>query len=77
MRGVTVAHSILYNFHFIWRIYMLEMYDKYDDYDFYDYDDYCYECSGYGDNYYVDEYGDFICACDNCLYNRFYDLDEW
>lgn len=53
---------------------MLEMYD---DYDTYDYDDYCYECSGYGDNYYVDEYGNFICACDNCLYNRFYDLDEW
>ena len=74
MRGVTVAHSILYNFHFIWRIYMLEMYD---DYDSYDYDDYCYECSGYGDNYYVDEYGDFICACDNCPYNKFYDLDEW
>ena len=56
---------------------MLEMYDKNDDYDILDDDDYCYECSGHGDNYYVDEYGNFICACDNCPYNRFYDLDEW
>lgn len=31
--------------------------------------DYCYECTGYGDDYYVDEYGNWICACDDCLYN--------
>ena len=53
---------------------MLEMYD---DYDTYDDDDCCCECSMYGDNYYVDEYGNFICACDNCPFNKFYDLDEW
>ena len=32
----------------------------------YDYDDICYECKGYGDDYYVDENGDLICACIEC-----------
>lgn len=29
--------------------------------------DYCYECGGYGDNYYLDEDGELICRL-------FYDL---
>ena len=30
----------------------------------------CYECTGYGDDYYYDEKsGDFVCACDDCPYN--------
>ena len=42
-----------------------------DDEDYYkdSYDDKCYECTGYGDNYYEDENGNLICACDNCPYN--------
>lgn len=45
------------------------MTDEWDDYDV------CYECTGYGDDYYWD--GDnLVCACDNCPYNgRDYDDD--
>ena len=32
----------------------------------YDYDDICYECKGYGDDYYVDGEGELICACNEC-----------
>ncbi len=39
-----------------------------DDYSWLD-DDYCYECTGYGDDYYTDENGELICACDTCPYN--------
>ena len=27
--------------------------------------EYCYECRGYGDDYYVDD-GHMVCACDTC-----------
>lgn len=30
------------------------------------YDDICYECTGYGDDYYIDEDGDLVCACSTC-----------
>lgn len=33
-----------------------------DDFDY----DYCYECKGYGDNYYINYYGEEVCACDDC-----------
>lgn len=40
-------------------------------------DDRCYECTGYGDNYYEDpETGELISACDNCPYNDLIDSDE-
>ena len=32
-------------------------------------DDYCYECCGYGDNYYVDENGDLVSNCHDCPHN--------
>ena len=32
---------------------------------FYDYD-WCYECQGYGDDYYFDENGELVSACDDC-----------
>ena len=33
-------------------------------------DDYCYECTGYGDDYYYDEEThDLVCACYDCPYN--------
>ncbi len=31
--------------------------------------DHCYECTGYGDDYYEDENGELVCACDDCPYN--------
>lgn len=34
-----------------------------------DYSDICYECTGYGDDYYTDENGNMISACDSCPYN--------
>ena len=38
-------------------------------------DDYdrCYECSAYGDDYYFDDNGDLVCACDECWYNEYRD----
>ena len=44
-----------------------------------DWDDYlrdrCYECQGYGDDYYIDEDGELVCACDDCSFNGRYDDD--
>lgn len=34
-----------------------------------DYDDYCYECGGYGDDYYMDENGELVCQCPECAMN--------
>ena len=31
--------------------------------------DYCYECNGYGDDYYVDEDGELVCRCPECPMN--------
>lgn len=44
----------------------------------YDYDDWdiCYECQGYGDDYYINEDGELECACDDCPFNDF-DSDPW
>ena len=34
-----------------------------------EYDDRCYECTGYGDDYYYDEdRGEWVSACDDCIY---------
>ena len=41
-----------------------------------DYDDRCYECTGYGDDYYFDEEkGEYVKACDECSYNGDDDTD--
>ena len=32
-----------------------------DDFDY----DYCCECRGYGDDYYINYYGEEVCACDD------------
>ena len=41
-------------------------------------DDYCYECSGYGDDYYVDDDdGELVCRCPECSMNPYNnDWDE-
>ena len=31
--------------------------------------DSCYECSGYGDDWYLDENGELVHACDDCPLN--------
>ena len=33
--------------------------------------DYCYECTGLGDDYYIDEHGDLVCYCPDCPFNPF------
>ena len=45
------------------------------------YDDYdrCYECSAYGDDYYIDDNGELVCYCPECqglFDDEWYD-DEW
>ena len=38
--------------------------------------DRCYECTGYGDDWYTDpETGEQVRACDECPYNG--DVEEW
>ena len=32
-------------------------------------DDKCYECRGYGDDYYIDEDGELQSACSDCVFN--------
>ena len=36
----------------------------------------CYECTGYGDDYYFDEDGDLVSACSECWVNKFDMEDE-
>ena len=37
--------------------------------------EYCYECSGYGDNYSIDEDGELVCNCDTCSMAQFIEED--
>lgn len=41
----------------------------------YDYEenpyDYCYECGGYGDDYYMDEDEELVCRCLECPMNPY------
>lgn len=39
-------------------------------------DDYCYECTGYGDDYYIDDDGEMVRACDTCPHNHRNQGDE-
>lgn len=47
-----------------------KMVDEMNDFDDY-YEDHCYECTGYGDDYYVDDDGELVCACDECCFNEY------
>ena len=31
--------------------------------------DYCYECGGYGDDYHLVEYGEWVSCCPGCPHN--------
>ena len=39
--------------------------------------DWCYECGGYGDDYFVNEDGDLESACPTCPHNPHYYDDDW
>lgn len=42
------------------------------------YDDICYECTGYGDDYYMNEDGDIVCACHECpIMKSMEETEEW
>ncbi|MGN0331729.1 MAG: hypothetical protein ACI4D9_01675 [Lachnospiraceae bacterium] len=38
--------------------------------------DYCYECTGYGDDYYINEFGEFVCRCQECPMNPYRDDED-
>lgn len=38
--------------------------------------DYCYECEGYGDDYFINDDGDIECYCQHCAFNQYED-EEW
>ena len=46
-----------------------------EDTSFWDEEDVCYECGGYGDDFYVDETGELVCRCPECPFNEV-DFDE-
>lgn len=39
-------------------------------------DDYCYECTGYGDDYYINDDGELVCRCPECPDNPDVDWEE-
>lgn len=46
----------------------------------YDYEDCCYECSAYGDDYFINDDGEMECYCPYCHVMRSqarYSYDEW
>ena len=51
--------------------------DVYEDYfDCWDDFDWCYECGGYGDDYFVNDDGELECRCSTCPMNPS-NNDEW
>ena len=37
--------------------------------------DYCYECTGYGDDYFINEDGEMECYCPYCIHGGLCDDD--
>ena len=35
-----------------------------------DEDDYCYECTGYGNDYHLDDNGELVSSCPGCPFNK-------
>ena len=35
----------------------------------------CYECTGLGDDYYIDEDGELVSACADCPLNGYYEYE--
>lgn len=41
-------------------------------------DDFCYECTGYGDDYFINDDGELECYCPQCPFNPDCDReDDW
>lgn len=40
------------------------------------YEDQCYECGAYGDDYRLDENGEWVSACDDCPFSPWRTEDE-
>ena len=38
--------------------------------------EYCYECSGLGDDYYLDDDCELVCACTECMFNPYLDDED-
>lgn len=38
--------------------------------------EYCYECGGYGNDYYEDEDGNLVCACDTCSFRSLVEMED-
>ena len=51
-------------------------YESEDDYEWDDFD-WCYECTGYGDDYFLNDEGELESACPTCPHNLFGQLDDW
>ena len=34
----------------------------------------CYECGAYGDDWYIDDNGEPVCACAECMMNEYGEL---
>lgn len=39
-------------------------------------DDCCYECAGYGDDYFINDEGELECCCPTCPMNPMWDEDD-
>lgn len=52
-------------------------YESEDDLDIWDDDDWCYECTGYGDDYFINEEGELESACPTCPHNRISFNDDY
>ena len=46
-----------------------------DDYD-YNESEICYECEGLGDDYYFDDSGELVCACQECAFYPYLDDED-
>ena len=38
--------------------------------------DVCYECGGYGDDYYTNDKGELVCRCHECPFMETYSDDD-
>lgn len=52
-------------------------YEAEDDLDIWDDFDWCYECGGYGDDYFINDEGELESACPGCPHNRFGHIDDY